>query len=1558
MASADTREEQSFKRMWIDAQSRFETVAGQKLIQSKNMSLDDVLIALDKHLNAHDSDSSGQRNSIKDVVLNVLGLVQLLCGIAAQGVSAIFGPATLCFNAVQALISIPKKIDNFYHDVVHLFEDIFAFMKQFKIYQRIEDYAEVDIELKECTTKVIILFVDICALSIDILSGSRMKKLRRLTKIALFDNDSGVRDKLNELERLIVHQGQISAAVTLEHVLRSEKDTTSSIMAVANRLNETSEASRILLGNELAASRSTLQAVEAGIEALQKDTTEKNSERNKQEELKKLCSKLSIDFDKIYSKNFDQIRSNSLSGTGDWLKDCDEYKEWIDLQSEVDTPLLLTGSNGSGKSYLACAVLDELKRRYTVASSNPIRALVAFYRFVPSLVSSLDGNVKEALKIMVAQIAEQNIAFSKHLNTHLESKDPSFLKDVAIQDLLRALIPPPLMKDSKDIVYVLLFDDVDQLSEDLRNSLFEAILAMKSTNIRILVTVTEKNSPSGLNSAGGSFDVVKSIRIAEFNAVDIRRFVDQQLKECRELHGKQPEILRIVEAIRERLPEVVNGNFSDVSRIFDAVVNAINSMSSEEAIIGFISKETLRNKDIEIERSVVELQKSLIDQEIEQLNEILLWTIYAFADITMDVMRAVLTLRDKKPPLQRLDDKVRQRYSQLLLINPNTNCFEMRKPDLEDYFQKSQRQDIKVDSEGSLDPRISMTITVDGVKLSKVRRFLWDLSEKVVLDRFTFTSSLTAQHVTIHANRTDAHLVIAKRCFDLLLEEPREETNALYSYALTKIMWHLKMLMDDGLADLLRQPEREEVVDGLVSLLQDPDYIERNLTSDFFRYQSWLLDFEIDAMEWWLLDSDASGKLDRKRRKWLTQVVMNDKMLALKDTARKIARQWLCYRTWAAEEPFEWLDTFLDQCVKAAQNRRPIEDRGNSDGPVSSDGDNGTMASNNELTEGTMRDDARILRAIEWANKELKLTKDSLWYERVGDTYLYYDEIVQSTDAFLRAKELSIDHWKCSEKLANAYAMNKNLNWALQEMESVLSHLRGKQELTGDEITNLVEDLIQAAKWQVGNITGAIDKLREAIGLDKYNYHSHYELLRVFVQTGQNSEALKLLDEMNTNSAKDGDITQLEDMLAGCLKGDIPLLCFDNVFHAVREQPMFHTVLEIMERALTSARETKANANLSNLLLFLGVALAGYSGEEKRHEAALRHWTESYLLGFECGEEDTGRAAAGHAFNVYFSETRTNREATRELERLVQKVEKLAKSTTNSYYASGLRLRLGSYYAMLGRQEAAQKLLLNDMKNGMDLLVDEYPENDYMGYCTIADILMHTGDDLNALSAWSLYGPSERRKEYNAKNKNEGEEAEGKTTGADRRAKDTNEGEMAERKATDANQEAQDPGENIVAKESQKGEGMQDTYADAEAEEMKQYAEESAERPTQSEAPSPKPESSSDGDAVDFSIYCDGRCNKSLTWASSLWKCKVCDDVDFEDECLERLKKGTLTRFVCSPDHDWLYVPSWVDEYRATGVGRVRIGGELVDGKRSGGRIVSVEEWLDTIRKKWNIEKS
>lgn len=754
MTITKPEDEESFKRMWVEAQIRFEEKTGQGLLRSKNQSLDQVLVELDKHFNAHDSDNGGRNQRIKELASNVLNFIELLCGVAAQGASAVFGPATLCFNAMQALISIPAKISKFHDDLARLFAEMSAYMKQFKIYRRMEQFAEVDVELKQCTHKVMIVFVDICAISIDIISGSRLKKLKTLGKIALFDNDSGVQDKLEELKRLVVHQGQISDAITLEHVLRSEQELTSSIKTVLETLKQASENSGRLLEeksqeilDEIAATRLTLRTVDARTEALQKDANDRKGERKQQELLNQAYKKLSIDQESIrdLEKEFNRMRGDCLQSTGDWLRDIDVYRNWSDFESEVDSPLLLSGSNGSGKSHLAVAALDDLERRYSVSGSNSVRMSVAYYQFTSDKKLFHNGAVKEALKTMAAQIAEKNLVFLKKLCSRLELKEPSFIKNTDVEHLSVELIPPPSMKDTTEIVYVLFFDGLDQMSsDDAANQLYRAILAMKSSKIRILLTGAEEDSPLYLEPSKGGLDLVTKVRVENYNESDIKRFIDSEVEGCEVLKGNAPGITRIVTSIRGELPEIVNGNFNNVRQMLDIVEEAVKSALPEEDIMDLISVDTLKKKHSATERLVKKLQESLNVQEIEELNEILIWTIYAYEYIPVDTMRAALFLRTKRTPLQSLEDKVKQKYSRLLDINPeNNNVFVLKNSYLEEYFAIPRRQEQIVDAEGNRDPKISMTIRIDGVKLSKVQRFLWDLSEKVVLDKFTFTDSLT-----------------------------------------------------------------------------------------------------------------------------------------------------------------------------------------------------------------------------------------------------------------------------------------------------------------------------------------------------------------------------------------------------------------------------------------------------------------------------------------------------------------------------------------------------------------------------------------------------------------------------------------------------------------------------------------------------------------------------------------------------------------------------------------------------------------------------------------------
>ena len=1452
MELAQKEDEQDFRQMWIEAQKRFEKTTKKSLVQTNSRSLDDVLRELDKRFSTDDAQEGGAQRRVKELASNVLTFIQLLGGIAAQGASLVFGPANLCFNAMQFLIGIPAKVSKFHEGLALLFEKISTFMKQFKVYQRIEQYAKVDVELKQSTHKLLIAFVDICGLSIDAVSGSKLKKMLTVAKIALFEDDSGVEKKLKEFQMLIDHQSQITDAVTLEHVVKTE-----------HILSEIKEA----LGDNT----QLLAETSSKTDAVLKYINSSAGQKEQQDQFDRICKKLSNsprssieETIQRLERDSDQMGHDLLWDTGSWLKDIDSYNRWTDLESETNSLLCLSGENGSGKSCLAFHVLNSFKNppisEHSTADTNPLRVALAFYRFVKNEQLPRDDALRYSLKCMAAQIAKQSIVYSKKLDSQLKPKDVSIFKEMDVKELSEELLLTPKLKDTTDTAYVLLFDGVDQLSDDDASQLLAATVAMNSSKVRIVITGTEMT----LNSCAGILSEQKPdipiIPVTDYNEVDIKLFIESKLKTYPVLRRDEPGISKILGFIREKLPEIANGSFNRVTQMLNKVSKSIESESSEEQILELISKDTLVNEDGAAKRIVDELNGSLNSQEIEQLNELLAWTIYAFGTIDLKTMRAALFSRVQKRPLQSLEDKVAQKYSGIIKYERDYDWFEIRNAEMEAFFTNLRRETKRLDMQGNDNPKISMKIEIDHVDLSTVQRFFWDLSEKVVLEKFVFTKSQTeaAQKLKISASPTEGHLTLTRRCFDALLGKHGDETELVGRYALTSLPMHLSFLRENLRDDPLDTAEKEDIVEYLVSLLQSVESIDSYLTADFFSFGSWLDVDGVDAIHAWLCDSKAIGKY-RKGHSWLEQMISGGKLNFLKDIAKVVARHWLNYRKWSAELPFQWIDAYLDQV-------EPEE----GPGPIAGESKSGGEASGGSIAKS-------VSRAFKWTENEAGIARSSLSYERLGDTYLNFREIGVSTEEIRLSKEetaLSIDaystakkypeySWQVSEGLANAYAKSGKKKPAVEEMESVFLYLRNKEGVTSDEKASLVRDLTISAKWQaeLHNTDDAVSKLREAILLDEHHYRGYYELLKIYVDTDRGSEALRVLNEMRTESAKDTKLTRLEAMFMEFLEWeeDNSLVYFEKVFHVTRDNDIFKVILQALEGRLTSARETKAISNQIKLLLCHGVALAHYSAEEESLEAALTHWTECCKLTAKCESwEDCSSvlSAATYVLNYHFSQAESPSSPSNNFETRVAELTGFMGDTPDTFtFGQPFHQLLGGFYSLMGKQDTVQKLLLNDIKTGIDLLSDDYPENDFIGYEMMGKALVHTADELNALSAWYLFGSSL----------------------------------------------------------SQVNDGSH--------------------------------------------LSCGGGCNRSIPVGSAYWLCKVCYDTAFDDECMEHLRSGTLDHYVCSRDHQWLRIPSWVEESKATGMGRVRVGGEFKDGRRIGGQIVAVEEWLGMVREKWGIEK-
>ena len=155
--------EVELRAMWQEAEEKFRQMTRKNLRADPEKQLIDVIREFERKYQPKDSEERSSKAKIGATIKKILDCVQLLGGIAAQSVSVVFGPATLCFNAISFLLDVPGKIASVYEGIGRLFDEIAHFLALFRIYG---NYTKIDPELRDSTHTIMASLVGICALSI------------------------------------------------------------------------------------------------------------------------------------------------------------------------------------------------------------------------------------------------------------------------------------------------------------------------------------------------------------------------------------------------------------------------------------------------------------------------------------------------------------------------------------------------------------------------------------------------------------------------------------------------------------------------------------------------------------------------------------------------------------------------------------------------------------------------------------------------------------------------------------------------------------------------------------------------------------------------------------------------------------------------------------------------------------------------------------------------------------------------------------------------------------------------------------------------------------------------------------------------------------------------------------------------------------------------------------------------------------------------------------------------------------------------------------------------
>ncbi|EXJ79463.1 hypothetical protein A1O3_08965 [Capronia epimyces CBS 606.96] len=895
--TALTTAELELQFMWQQAELEFSRLTRKNLRADQGKRLEDVLRELEEKYqpqpgSARES-STSNKNKIRDTISKVLNCIQLLGGLVADGASVVFGPATLCFNAISFLIDVPNKIADVYEGIGNLFEEVSHFLALFKIY---ENFSELDPDLRDGTHKLMMSVVRICGLSIKIIEGGVLHHIKIGAKVAFLKDDSGVRAELVEFKALIDKQSHVTEAVTLQHVLSNEDK----LAEALRRQYESAEK----IGN-----------IEVGVKTLVADLSDRKLQRITSERVDTMAKMLGMTEEPAQEarRAIQRMKDNRLKGSAQWLMEMQEYKEWKTDTDQLPL-LLLCGEPKTGKSYLLAAIDEDLR------DQDPTVA-IAYYKFsghdAKSNKEKNRDDVVSALKSMALQLAGQYKTYSKEMAALKDDfKPPDPGKELFEKQWWDKLQLSKYAQMKEEAHIVLLFDGVDELSDSNTTKFFKLVKAVRDegqaiakARLRFLVTgkvKTFQNTRQYTTPAG-------TIPTSDYNEPDIMLYLEQELEGDDVLQGGHVEMMDLLKSIRKTLPTKAQGSFSAVQQKLERVREAVESDAYLDDVETILAEDTAEDVDKLAHKVIGDLNASLNAHDIEQLNELLKWTIFGYTYFSVDELRAALFLSSGRAPLQAFEKKLKNKYMRVLHLEGGTVRVDW---DISKLFAGSDRgipgREAALDIDAA---KITMTISINQADTPTVQRFLWDLTERVGIGRFDFTPLKTGNDGkgVIECEEARAHYHLAAHLLKLLCDDPDERTKPLVYYALLYLPLHLDSVREALGEKKLGNLERRTIAKRLVDLLSDVEGMEKFWDTSDDIHESWLSNDAVFTIQSWLDDFKTREVLEPRERRWIRQYASraDGRGGFYRPMTIMVARHWLQDSAWRARQSFSWVDRFI-----------------------------------------------------------------------------------------------------------------------------------------------------------------------------------------------------------------------------------------------------------------------------------------------------------------------------------------------------------------------------------------------------------------------------------------------------------------------------------------------------------------------------------------------------------------------------------------------------------------------------------------------------------------------
>lgn len=479
-----------------------------------------------------------------------------------------------------------------FENIVVLMERVSAFLDNLRLYIVDKSSGEeyLDKALRPTVYRVLMHFLTIMAHSHRLTKGWKAKA-KLAVKIGAFGDDTGIKDAMAELEKMIVD------------VTRTE-----TTMIVVN-LSKAAQDIRSLAGNvEKIANVS--DSMNASIKLLETSDKKSQTEKEEKERHDQIRKALSIPETEVWIERHTKFTGRAVEGTGKWLYDNPIFKRWTGLETDsgvkydypvtrMQTDLLtIRAEKGFGKSHVSSIVIEDLLQRY---ARDP-KVAVGYYYFQRadqknrvtegaaenrgSDETTITNAINEGMRAIIYQLASAKSPlgkdFAKSVQKACSNKQSGFGKTIQLwNDLIAAL------RKGLDGTFFIVLDGIDKSESDsesgspLASIIREVMNPAESSGLKVRLLVTGRQDAFSVldRSDDVALPMISiSKKDSSLNENDLKLFAEERLKDM--------EVFRddALSALKEKaIIELVKGAKGDFKAL-DLKLSKINQCRSPREV--------------------------------------------------------------------------------------------------------------------------------------------------------------------------------------------------------------------------------------------------------------------------------------------------------------------------------------------------------------------------------------------------------------------------------------------------------------------------------------------------------------------------------------------------------------------------------------------------------------------------------------------------------------------------------------------------------------------------------------------------------------------------------------------------------------------------------------------------------------------------------------------------------------------------------------------------------------------------------------------------------------